>query len=49
MNAQNIEKLKDFLFILLVTGFFSMIANCIGYNGDIAAGSVGLWSWLHWH
>ena len=41
MNAQNIEKLKDIVFILLVTGFFSMIANLIGYKGEIAAGSVG--------
>ena len=41
MNAQNFDKFKDFLFILLVTGFFSMIANCIGYKGDIAAGSIG--------
>ena len=35
------EKLKDILFILLVTAFFSMIANLIGYKGTLAASSVG--------
>ncbi len=41
MNAQNLEKFKDILFILIVTGIFSMIANFIGYNGSLAAGSIG--------
>lgn len=35
------EKLKDILFILIVTAFYSMIANLIGYKGTLAAGSVG--------
>ena len=34
--AQNLEKLKDYIFILLVTGFYTMFANTFGYNGDIA-------------
>ena len=40
--AQNLEKLKDYIFILLVTGFYTMVANTFGYNGDIAQGAIGI-------
>ena len=36
-----IAKLKDIGFILLVTAIFSVIANCVGFKGDIASGSLG--------
>jgi len=35
------EKLKDIAFILLITAFFSVIANMVGFKGTLAAGSVG--------
>ena len=40
--AQNLEKLKDYIFILLVTGFYTMVANTFCYNGDIAQGAIGI-------
>ena len=40
--AAHLEKLKDYLFILLVTGIYTLVANTFGYNGDIAQGSVGI-------
>lgn len=36
-----IEKMKDMLFILVVTAAYSVIAHTVGSNGDIAAGSIG--------
>ena len=36
-----ITKLKDIGFILTVTAIFSVIANCIGFKGEIASGSLG--------
>ena len=43
MNAilANIEKLKDYIFILLVTAAYTVIANMVGYHGELAAGSIG--------
>ena len=40
MNAilANIEKLKDYIFILLVTAAYTVIANMVGYHGELAAG-----------
>ena len=38
----HIEKLKDYIFILLVTGLYTLVANTFGYNGDIAQGAVGI-------
>lgn len=40
--AANIEKLKDYIFILLVTAIFTVVANTFGYHGDIAQGSIGV-------
>lgn len=37
----NIEKLKDVLFILLVTAAYSVIAHMVGSNGELIAGSIG--------
>ena len=36
-----IEKMKDILFILIVTAAYSVIAHFVGSNGDLAAGSIG--------
>lgn len=36
-----IEKMKDILFILIVTAAYSVIAHFVGNNGDLAAGSIG--------
>ena len=43
MNAilANIEKLKDYIFILLVTAAYTVTANMVGYHGELAAGSIG--------
>lgn len=38
----NMQKLQDSLFILLVTAVYTVIANTVGYNGEIAAGSIGV-------
>lgn len=38
----HLEKLKDYIFILLVTGLYTLVANTFGYNGDIAQGAVGI-------
>lgn len=40
--AAKIEKLKDYIFILLVTAIFTVVANTFGYYGDIAQGSIGV-------
>ena len=40
--AAHLEKLKDYIFILLVTGLYTVVANTFGYNGDIAQGAVGI-------
>lgn len=34
--AAHLEKLKDYIFILLVTGLYTVVANTFGYNGDLA-------------
>ena len=36
-----IEKMKDILFILIVTAAYSVIAHVVGSNGEIVAGSIG--------
>ena len=36
-----LEKMKDILFILVVTAAYSVIAHTVGSNGDLAAGSIG--------
>ncbi len=36
-----IEKMKDLLFILIVTAAYSVIAHVVGSNGEIVAGSIG--------
>lgn len=36
-----LEKMKDMLFILVVTAVYSVIAHFVGSNGDLAAGSIG--------
>ena len=36
-----IEKMKDILFILIVTAAYSVIAHFVGSNGDLATGSIG--------
>lgn len=36
-----LEKMKDMLFILVVTAVYSVIAHLVGNNGDLAAGSIG--------
>ena len=36
-----LEKMKDILFILVVTAIYSVIAHFVGSNGDLAAGSIG--------
>jgi hypothetical protein len=36
-----LEKMKDMLFILVVTAVYSVIAHLVGSNGDLAAGSIG--------
>ena len=40
--AAHLEKLKDYIFILLVTGLYTVVANTFGYNGDLAQGAVGI-------
>ena len=40
--AAHLEKLKDYIFILLVTGLYTGVANTFGYNGDLAQGAVGI-------
>ena len=40
--AAQLEKLKDYIFILLVTGLYTVVANTFGYNGDLAQGAVGI-------
>ena len=40
--AAHLEKLKDYIFILLVTGIYTLVANTFGYNGGIAQGAVGI-------
>ena len=35
------EKMKDILFILVVTAIFSAIAHTVGSNGNLAAASIG--------
>ena len=35
-----IAKLKDIGFILVITAVFSVIANLIGFNGELASGSL---------
>ena len=35
------EKMKDILFILVVTAVFSAIAHTVGSNGNLAAASIG--------
>lgn len=39
--AAHLEKLKDYIFILLVTGLYTVVANTFGYNGDLAQGRRG--------
>ena len=36
-----IEKMKDILFILIVTAAYSVIAHVVGSNSEIVAGSIG--------
>lgn len=36
-----LEKMKDMLFILVVTAVYSVIAHFVGSNGDLTAGSIG--------
>ena len=36
------KTLKDYIFILLVTGLYTVVANTFGYNGDLAQGAVGI-------
>ena len=36
-----IEKMKDILFILIVTAAYSVIAHVVRSNGEIVAGSIG--------
>lgn len=36
-----LEKMKDMLFILVVTAVYSVIAHFVGSNGDLVAGSIG--------
>ena len=43
--AAHLEKLKDYIFILLVTGLYTVVANTFGYNGDIAQGAVDNLRW----
>lgn len=38
---ENIAKLKDYLFILLVTGAYTLIANTVGYDHGLAQASLG--------
>ena len=40
--AAHLEKLKDYIFILLVTGLYTVVANTFGYTGDLAQGAGGL-------
>ena len=42
MFMQIFEKMKDMVFILLVTGFFSWIANIININPPLASSAVGV-------
>lgn len=41
MLMQIFNKMKDMVFILLVTGFFSWIANIININPPLASSAVG--------
>lgn len=37
----NMPKLMDIFFILMVTGFYSVIANMVGWHGELVSGSIG--------
>ena len=41
MLMQIFNKMKDMVFILLVTGFFSWIANIINFNPPLASSAIG--------
>lgn len=38
---ENLAKLKDYLFILLVTGLYSLLANVVGYHSELATPAIG--------
>ncbi len=38
---ENFAKLKDYLFILLVTAAYSLLANVVGYDSPLAGPSIG--------